>query len=101
MNRGFREGMLTHMLNPWAILFFISLMAMKISPETPILLKLVYSSVMALSYLVWCSFVNYFLTRDVLRKRYINFSHWIQRHITHPILDKTRTTANMSCTEHI
>ena len=79
MNRGFREGMLTHMLNPWAILFFISLMAMKISPETPILLKLVYSSVMALSYLVWCSFVNYFLTRDVLRKRYINFSHWIQR----------------------
>jgi len=79
MNRGFREGILTHMLNPWAILFFISLMAMKISPETPIVLKLVYSSVMALSYLAWCSFVNYFLTRDVLRKRYISFSHWIQR----------------------
>ena len=54
-------------------------MAMKISPETPIVLKLVYSSVMALSYLTWCSFVNYFLTRDVLRKRYIRFSHWIQR----------------------
>jgi threonine/homoserine/homoserine lactone efflux protein len=52
---------------------------MKISPETPILLKLVYSFVMALSYLTWCSFVNYFLTRDVLRKRYIRFSHWIQR----------------------
>jgi threonine/homoserine/homoserine lactone efflux protein len=67
------------MLNPFAILAMISLMAMKISPETPILLKLVYSSVMALSYLVWCSFVNYFLTRDVLRKRYIRFSHWIQR----------------------
>tara|TARA_B100000470_G_C19502764_1_gene263854 strand:+ start:233 stop:532 length:300 start_codon:yes stop_codon:yes gene_type:complete len=79
MNRGFREGMITHMLNPFAILAMISLMAMKISSETPIVLKLVYSSVMALSYLVWCSFVNYFLTRDVLRKRYISFSHWIQR----------------------
>jgi threonine/homoserine/homoserine lactone efflux protein len=79
MNRGFREGMITHMLNPFAILAMISLMAMKISPETPILLKLVYSFVMALSYLTWCSFVNYFLTRDVLRKRYIRFSHWIQR----------------------
>ena len=79
MNRGFREGMLTHMLNPWAILFFISLMTMKISPETPILLKLLYSTVMSVSYLVWCSFVNYFLTRDVLRKRYISYSHWIQR----------------------
>ena len=79
MNRGFREGMITHMLNPFAILAMISLMAMKISPETPIVLKLVYSSVMALSYLTWCSFVNYFLTRDVLRKRYISFSHWIQR----------------------
>ena len=62
MNRGFREGILTHMLNPYAIL-----------------LKLIYSLVMALSYLFWCSFVNYFLTRDVLRKRYINYSHWIQR----------------------
>ena len=61
MNRGFREGMITHMLNPFAILAMISLMAMKISSETPIVLKLVYSSVMALSYLVWCSFVNYFL----------------------------------------
>ena len=79
MNRGFREGMITHMLNPFAILAMISLMAMKISSETPIVLKLVYSSVMALSYLVWCSFVNYFLTRDVLRKRYISYSHWIQR----------------------
>ena len=79
MNRGFREGMFTHMLNVWAILFFISLMAIKISPETPILLRLTYSLVMASSYLVWCSFANYFLTRDVLRKRYTNFSHWIQR----------------------
>ena len=67
MNRGFREGMFTHMLNVWAILFFISLMAIKISPETPILLRLSYSLVMALTYLVWCSFVNYFLTRDILR----------------------------------
>ncbi len=79
MNRGFREGMFTHMLNVWAILFFISLMAIKISPETSILLRLTYSLVMASSYLVWCSFVNYFLTRDILRKRYISFSHWIQR----------------------
>ena len=79
MNRGFREGMLTHMLNPYAILYMISLIAINITLETPILLKLIYSLVMALSYLFWCSFVNYFLTRDVLRKRYINFSHWIQR----------------------
>jgi threonine/homoserine/homoserine lactone efflux protein len=79
MDRGFREGMITHMLNPFAILAMISLLAMKISPETPLLLKLVYSSVMAISYFVWCSFVNYFLTRDILRKRYIKFSHWIQR----------------------
>ena len=79
MNRGFREGILTHMLNPYAILYMISLIAINITLETPILLKLIYSLVMALSYLFWCSFVNYFLTRDVLRKRYINYSHWIQR----------------------
>ena len=79
MNRGFREGMVTHMLNPYAILYMISLIAINITLETPILLKLIYSLVMALSYLFWCSFVNYFLTRDVLRKRYIKFSHWIQR----------------------
>jgi len=79
MNRGFREGILTHMLNPYAILYMISLIAINITLETPILLKLIYSLVMALSYLFWCSFVNYFLTRDVLRKQYINYSHWIQR----------------------
>ena len=41
MNRGFREGMLTHMLNPYAILYMISLIAINITLETPILLKLI------------------------------------------------------------
>ena len=45
MNRGFREGILTHMLNPYAILYMISFIAINITLETPILLKLIYSLV--------------------------------------------------------
>jgi len=79
MNRGFREGMLTHMLNPWAILFYISLLVIQVSQETPMIIRLLYSLIMATTYLGWNSFVNFFLTREVLRNRYYSVSHWIQR----------------------
>jgi len=75
----FVVGFLTNVLNPKATLFFISLFAMMVSPQTPKLVQSLYGLWMALATAAWFSLVSVFFTRDDVRRRFLKHGHWIDR----------------------
>lgn len=75
----FIVGFLTNALNPKATLFFISLFAMIVSPQTPKLVQALYGLWMALATVAWFSLVSVFFTRGEVRRRFLRHGHWIDR----------------------
>ena len=75
----FRAGLFTNLLNPKATLFFISLFALVVRPETPRWVQAGYGLWMALATGAWFSLVALFFTRDAVRRRFLRHGHWIDR----------------------
>lgn len=75
----FTVGFLTNALNPKATLFFISLFAMIVSPQTPKLIQSIYGFWMALATAAWFSLVSVLFTRGDVRRRFLRHGHWIDR----------------------
>tara|TARA_B000000565_G_scaffold255889_2_gene238771 strand:- start:4660 stop:5286 length:627 start_codon:yes stop_codon:yes gene_type:complete len=62
----FRNGLMTNFLNPFAILYIISLMAAQIPPEMPGLYKITFGVVLGLSYGIWNSVLSFIPTNRYL-----------------------------------
>jgi len=75
----FVAGFLTNTLNPKATLFFISLFAMIVSPQTPKLVQSLYGVWMAVATAAWFSIVSVLFTRGDIRRRFLRHGHWIDR----------------------
>ena len=75
----FLIGFLTNALNPKATLFFISLFALVISPQTPKLIQAGYGLWMAAATVAWFSLVSVLFTRREVRSRFQQHGHWIER----------------------
>jgi RhtB (resistance to homoserine/threonine) family protein len=75
----FLLGFLTNALNPKATLFFISLFALAISPQTPKLIQVGYGLWMAAATTAWFSLVSVLFTRPQVRSRFLQHGHWIDR----------------------
>jgi len=66
-------------LNPKATLFFMSLYALVVSPETPKTLQAAYGLWMAWATAAWFCFVSVLFTHARVRHRFRRYSHWIDR----------------------
>lgn len=75
----FATGFLTNALNPKATLFFLSLFALIVSPETPRWVQAGYGLWMAVTTALWFSAVSVVFTRDEVRRRFLHQGHWIDR----------------------
>lgn len=75
----FFTGFLTNALNPKATLFFLSLFALIVSPETPRWVQAGYGLWMAVTTALWFSAVSVVFTRDDVRMRFLRQGHWIDR----------------------
>ena len=75
----FATGFLTNALNPKATLFFISLFALVVSPQTPKLIQTGYGVWMALVTMAWFSLVSVAFTREDVRGKFMRHGHWIDR----------------------
>lgn len=75
----FVTGFLTNVLNPKATLFFLSLYALVVSPETPRWVQAAYGLWMALATAAWFSLVTVLFTHAVVRRRFLRYGHWIDR----------------------
>jgi RhtB (resistance to homoserine/threonine) family protein len=78
-SRAFLAGFLTNALNPKATLFFISLFALVVSPQTPKLVQAAYGAWMAVATTGWFCLVAMMFTRSEVRHVYLRHGHWIDR----------------------
>jgi RhtB (resistance to homoserine/threonine) family protein len=75
----FALGFLTNALNPKATLFFISLFALVVSPQTPRLVQAAYGLWMAAATAAWFSVVALVFTQEAVRRKFLRHGHWIDR----------------------
>lgn len=75
----FATGFVTNALNPKATLFFISLFAMLVSPQTPKLIQAGYGLWMALATAGWFCLVAVLFSHAEVRRKFLRYGHWIDR----------------------
>jgi RhtB (resistance to homoserine/threonine) family protein len=75
----FKSGLLTNLLNPKATLFFLSLFTQVIGPDTSTLIKAAYGAEMIVATFIWFSLVALLMTKQSVRKKFVNIQHHISR----------------------
>lgn len=73
------QGFIVNLLNPKAALFFISLFALRVSPDTPVAVKLGYGVWLVLATMAWFCLVSVLFTKPEVRRRFLRHGHWIDR----------------------
>ncbi|MGH8457388.1 MAG: LysE family translocator [Stenotrophobium sp.] len=77
--RHYRIGVLTNVLNPKALLFFMALCSVVITGKTPVWLRIALGLWMAVSTAAWFSLVSFTLGHPGIRQRLLASAHWIDR----------------------
>ena len=77
--KAFLTGFLINGLNVKATLFFVSLFAMVISPQTPLEIKLGYGIYMAIATACWFAMLSYLLGHDKIREKLLSKGYWLDR----------------------
>jgi RhtB (resistance to homoserine/threonine) family protein len=75
----FLTGWLVNMLNPKAMLLFIALFSVVVSPATPLLVKTSYGLWMAFATMAWFSLVAVAFTQPKVRHAFLRSGHWFDR----------------------
>lgn len=73
------EGLLVNVLNPKAMLFFIALFSVGVSPTTPLIVQVGYGLWMVLATMGWFSLVSVFFTQPAVRSRFLRAGRWFDR----------------------
>jgi|TARA_B110000914_G_scaffold127930_1_gene111599 threonine/homoserine/homoserine lactone efflux protein len=69
----FRIGFITNVLNPKAILFFVTVFSIVLDSSTSLILLAFYGSYMAVATFVWFSLVAYLFTNPEIIRKYSHF----------------------------
>jgi RhtB (resistance to homoserine/threonine) family protein len=75
----FRSGFFTNLLNPKAILFFLSIFTVVIDPETPLSIMLFYGAAMTVQTFLWFGFVALCFSGAKVRQLFSELNHWVER----------------------
>lgn len=78
-SKAFMVGVLTNGLNPKATLFFLSVFAVAVSPDTPNAIKLGYGLYLAVATGVWFCVLSLFLSSQKVTKFIGNKGYWFDR----------------------
>lgn len=74
-----KMGFLTHVLNPKAALFFLSIFTQIISPKTPLFVQIFYGLEMSVIIFVWFSFVAIILSHGAVQNKFSSIHYHIER----------------------
>ena len=77
--KAFTVGFLTNGLNPKATLFFLSVFAVVVSPQTPGSIKLIYGLYLAIATGLWFCALSYVLSSDKVRLFIGKKGYWFDR----------------------
>lgn len=77
--KAFMTGFLTNGLNPKATLFFLSVFAVAVSPQTPNGVKLIYGVYLSFATGLWFCALSYMLSSDKVRRFLGEKGYWFDR----------------------
>lgn len=78
-SKAFMVGFLTNGLNPKATLFFLSVFAVAVSPETPNVIKLAYGLYLAVATGIWFCVLSLFLSSKKVTRFIGKKGYWFDR----------------------
>lgn len=73
------NGLMVNVLNVKAMMFFIALFSVGVSPATPLAVKAAYGVWMVIATATWFSLVSFFFTQPGVRARFLSVGHWFDR----------------------
>lgn len=74
-----RRGFLTNVLNPKVTIFFVSIFAQVIDPQTPLLWKMLYGGTMSIQTALWFSLVALLFSHAFIKRKIRAIQHHIER----------------------
>jgi RhtB (resistance to homoserine/threonine) family protein len=74
-------GFLTNATNPKVTLFFLSVFTLVISPQTPLVIKLIMGGEMAIMTALWFMFVAYIISHRLVKDRVGKIQHFAEKFI--------------------
>ncbi|MBT4880822.1 MAG: LysE family transporter [Alphaproteobacteria bacterium] len=77
--RGFQRGFLTNLLNPKAVMFFVSFFTVIVKPTTPISRQIFFGSFMVVSGVLWFSLMALFLSHGKVQRQVSKAQHWVEK----------------------
>ncbi|MFO7724085.1 MAG: LysE family transporter [Oceanipulchritudo sp.] len=80
--RAWLEGLMVNLLNPKALLFFLSLFSVMIGPDVTLSLRILAGAVMILVQALAFSLVAFLIDRPFLKKRWIPLQTWLERGVS-------------------
>ncbi|MEN8236435.1 MAG: LysE family transporter [Pseudomonadota bacterium] len=75
----FRQGFLTDLLNPMAVIFFLSIFSMVVTDETPHLAKVLYGAVIFILGFLWFGLVAIGFSHPKVQELFARMGHWLGR----------------------
>lgn len=76
---GYRSGVLTNLLNPKAIVFFVAFFAAMVSRTTPASVRLLYGGWVVFATTAWFVLVAFLFTQAKVRTAFLKCGIWIDR----------------------
>jgi len=75
----FKTGFITNALNPKATVFYVSVFAQLVSPGTPIIIQILYGTIVSLICLIWFTLVAIFFNHQKVKNQSIKAQRPIEK----------------------
>ncbi|UJF21073.1 LysE family translocator [Shewanella sp. OMA3-2] len=75
--KGFKIGLLTNLFNPKALIFFITLFTVLITPDVNLITKIAATTLLFFLSLIWFSLLALVLSKPLIQSKLLNVSHII------------------------
>ncbi|MGH1428344.1 MAG: LysE family translocator [Arenicella sp.] len=75
----FKIGFISNALNPKTTLFFLSIFTQVSTPETPVIMQIIYGAIISMAHLIWFVAVATFLSQPALLKKFYTYKRSIEK----------------------
>lgn len=77
--KAFRDGLITNLFNPKAMMFFVALFSQMVDPALPIQMLLGFAAMCMITAFLWFSLVSVVMASRPVRQRYARVSKWTDK----------------------